>query len=312
MSGAGAGMAPALRFVGPFALLSGDGHVAAPKPRRRRARRLPAERRATPMPGLGTGLVLLLLGCTGLYGAVRNGEYGAFVAAHGQPGDIAARALGFSIDAVTITGLKALTPAEILRDGGVGPENSLALLDANALRDRLKAVPLVQDASVRKLFPGDLRISVTERDAAAVWQKDGVLSLISADGTSIDAVRDDRFNALPFVVGDGANARLGEFQALLAAVGELRPKVRAGVLVAGRRWNLQMDTGIEVQLPELEAIDTLKRLADIERQSRILEKDVISIDLRIPGRITARLSEDAAAQRAENLAKRPKHKADPA
>ena len=62
--------------------------------------------------------------------------------------------------------------------------------------------------------------------------------------------------------------------------------------------------------PELDAVDTLKRLADIERQSHILEKDVISIDLRIPGRITARLSEDAAAARTAMLAKRPKRKID--
>ena len=137
-------------------------------------------------------------------------------------------------------------------------------------------------------------------------------SLIAADGTPIDAVRDDRFNGLPFVVGEGANARVAEFGALLAAAGELRDRVRAGVLVGGRRWTLQMESGVEVQLPELDALDTLKRLADIERQSRILEKDVISIDLRIPGRITARLTEDAAAQRAAMLAKRPKHKVDPA
>ena len=73
-----------------------------------------------------------------------------------------------------------------------------------------------------------------------------------------------------------------------------------------------MESGIEVELPELGAVDTVRRLADIERQSHILEKDVLSIDLRIPGRITARLSEDAAAQRVAMLAKRPKHKADPA
>ncbi len=260
------------------------------------------------MPGWGTVLVVALMAATGLYGAVRDGDYATYVAANGQPSDLVAKALGFSIDTVTISGLKALTPGEILRDGGVSSRNSLALLDAGALRDRLKAVPLVQDVSVRKLFPNDLHVAVTERDAAAVWQKDGQLSLVSSDGTPIDAVRDDRFNALPFVVGDGANTRVGEFQALLAAAGELRDKVRAGVLVGERRWTLQMDSGIEVELPELDAEDTLKRLAEIERQSRILEKDVVSIDLRIPGRITARLTEDAAAARAAMLAKRPKRK----
>ncbi len=297
------------RIVSPFALLAGAARpAAAPSRSRRRAKRGSAEPRRRPMPGWGTVLVATLMAATGLYGAVRGGQYTTYVAENGAPADLVAKALGFSIDTVTISGLKSLTPGEILRDGGVSSRNSLALLDAGALRDRLKAVPLVQDVSVRKLFPNDLHVAVTERDAAAVWQKDGQLSLVSSDGTPIDAVRDDRFNALPFLVGDGANTRIGEFQALLGAAGELRDKVRAGVLVGGRRWTLQMDSGIEVELPELEAEGTLKRLADIERQSKILEKDVVSIDLRIPGRITARLTEDAAAARAAMLVKRPKRK----
>ncbi len=254
----------------------------------------------------------MLLSGAGLYGSIRGGQYQSFVSANGTPADIVAKALGFEIRDVTISGLKVLTPAEILRDGGVGAKNSLALLDPTALRDRLKTIPLVREVSIRKLFPNDLHIAVQERDAAALWQKDGQLSLIAADGVPIDTVEDSRFNGLPFLVGEGANARLGEFQALLAAAGTLKDKIRAGVLVGQRRWTLQMDSGVEVQLPELDAVDTLARLAEIERQSKILEKDVISIDLRIPGRITARLSEDAAAQRAETLAKRPKAKANPA
>lgn len=307
------------RIVSPFALLAGAAGTAnavgarparLPARSRRRLKRAGADDRHRPKPGWGTLMVVGLMAATGLYGTVRGGQYAAYVAAEGPPADLVAKALGFSIDTVTISGLKSLTPGEILRDGGVSPRSSLALLDAGALRDRLKAVPLVQDVSIRKLFPNDLHVTVTERDAAAVWQKDGQLSLVSADGTPIDTVRDDRFNALPFVVGDGANTRVGEFQGLLDAAGELRGKVRAGVLVGQRRWTLQMDSGIEVELPELDAVDTLKRLAEIERQSRILEKDVVSIDLRIPGRITARLTEDAAAARAAMLAKRPKRKLD--
>ena len=299
------------RIVSPFALLAGAARPAGgPVRSRRRPKRADAEPRRRPMPGWGTVLAAGLMAATGFYGAVRGGQYDAYVAANGSPSELVAKALGFSIGTVTISGLKSLTPGEILRDGGVSSRTSLALLDAGALRDRLKAVPLVQDVSVRKLFPNDLHVSVTERDAAAVWQKDGQLSLVSSDGTPIDAVRDARFNALPFVVGDGANTRVGEFGALLGAAGELRDEVRAGVLVGGRRWTLQMDSGIEIELPELDAEGTLKRLAEIERQSKILEKDVVSIDLRIPGRITARLTEDAAAARAAMLAKRPKRKVD--
>ncbi len=301
-----------LRFVGPFALLAGTaGKPATPalrprKPLRGTSRFILARR------GVGSLLVVSLLAGAGLYGSIRGGEYQAFVSTYGLPADIVAKALGFAIKDVTISGLNELTPAEILRDGDVGAKNSLALLDPTALRDKLKTIPLVREVSIRKLFPNDLHIAVQERDAAALWQKDGQLSLIAADGVPIDTVEDNRFNGLPFLVGEGANERLGEFEALLASAGALRDKIRAGVLVGRRRWTLQMDSGVEVELPELDAVDTLARLVEIERQSKILEKDVISIDLRIPGRITARLSEDAAAQRAEYLAKRPKAKANPA
>ena len=298
------------RFASPFAILAGLQKPAAPVRSRRRTGA--TKKRITSAPGLGTVLVVALMAGTGLYGAVRNGDYATFTGQYGGPADLVAKALGFSIGAIRITGLASLTPGEILRDANLDPRNSLALLDPVAVRDRLKSVPLIGDVSVRKLYPNDLRIDVTERGAAAVWQKDGQLQVIAADGVPIDGVHDDRFNGLPFVVGEGANEHLAEFETLLAAAGELRDKVRAGVYVGERRWTLQMDSGVEVELPELEAAETLKRLAEIDRQSRILEKDVISIDLRIPGRITARLTEEAAAARVEMLAKRPKRKADPA
>jgi cell division protein FtsQ len=39
---------------------------------------------------------------------------------------------------------------------------------------------------------------------------------------------------------------------------------------------------------------------------RLLDKDLISIDLRIPDRLVVRLSSDAAATRAEALVKKPR------
>ena len=40
------------------------------------------------------------------YGAIRGGQFQAFVARHGSVGDVAARALGFGIDAVTVSGAR--------------------------------------------------------------------------------------------------------------------------------------------------------------------------------------------------------------
>ena len=96
---------------------------------------------------------------------------------------------------------------------------------------------------MRKLYPNHIVIDIVERTPFALWQKDGEVHAIAADGAPIDEMRDDRYAGLPFVVGEGANARVPEFIALLEATGELRPRVEAGVLVGQRRWNLKIDLG---------------------------------------------------------------------
>ena len=255
---------------------------------------------------VGTTLVLALLSSAIFYGIVRGGQYDQFVAANGTIPDIAAKAAGFAIKAVTITGTREMSEAEILSVAGVGPRNSLVFLDVAAIRARLKAVPLIKDASVSKLYPNRLLIEVEERQPFALWQKDGAVSLVAADGTPIDDMKDPRYERLPLVVGDGANARLTEYMGVLDAAGELRDRIRAGMFIAGRRWTLKTDSGIEIELPERNPADAMARLATLEHDGHILEKDVISLDLRIPGRVVARLTADAAAARADTLSKKKK------
>ncbi len=272
---------------------------------------LPALLPRTTRGGVGIALTIALFAATGLYGAVRGGQYQAFVAANGSPLDVAAKLVGFPIDAITISGIKELDQTEILKAAAIDPSHSLLFLDAASVRERLRALPLVRNAVVTKLFPDRLTIAIDERDPVALWQINGHLSIVSADGVVIDDVHDDRFLTLPFVVGEGANGRVSEFLALLDAAGDLRSRILAGVLVGERRWTLKMDSGIEVALPETGAAEAMARLALLQKQSKLLDKDLVSVDLRDPERITARLSDDAAAARVDMLAKRPKRKVIP-
>ncbi len=182
---------------------------------------------------------------------------------------------------------------------------SLAFLDADAVKQRLLANPLIAEAEVRKLFPNRLTIKISERTPFALWQKDGDIHLISADGAIIDRMQDDRFKRLPHVVGEGANTRAAEYTALLAAAGDLAKKVRAGVLVSGRRWNLKLENGVDVKLPEFGAEAALRELARLDREAQVLDRAIISVDLRLPGRAAFRLTEEAAAERAEAMKKKP-------
>jgi cell division protein FtsQ len=253
-------------------------------------------------PGVGTLAIFALFGLVGAAGSVENGGYAALVESEGELYDIVARAAGFPISAVTITGQSRLRERELLEAAGVGPRNSLPFLNATAVRERLMQVPLVKSARVVKFYPNRLVIAIEERQPSALWQRDGRVAVISDDGVPIDELRDQRYLGLPFVVGEGAQKRLLEFHMLMARAGDLAHRVKAGVLVAGRRWNLDMTNGVTVKLPELNPFGALDTLTRLQREARILDKDVMSIDLRIPERISVRLTEEAAAAREAQLA----------
>ena len=245
--------------------------------------------------------VAVLLGA-GLLGAERGGQLDAVTAQYGGVGDWIACTLRLGVRMVTVSGATHMSERKILAIAGVDDKKSLPFFDVAQARARLKADPLIKQASVRKLYPNQIVIEIVERTPYAVWQKDGDVRAIAADGAPIDEVNDGRYADLPFVVGEGANGRVREFVALLDAMDELKPRVEAGVLVDQRRWNLRLKSGIDIKLPESDPEAAIAELLTLQRQSRILEKDVLALDFRVPGRVFARLSEEAAAAWADGHA----------
>ncbi len=100
--------------------------------------------------------------------------------------------------------------------------------------------PWIAQAAVLKLYPGRLRIEIKERKAFALWQKDGRVYLIAADGTVLETYVPQRFASLPLVVGHGAEHTAQDFLDLLKRYPVIAKSVEASVLVAERRWNLHL------------------------------------------------------------------------
>jgi cell division protein FtsQ len=109
------------------------------------------------------------------------------------------------------------------------------------------------------------------------------------------------FRSLPLVVGRGAETRAKDFLDLLAQHQHIRQQVKAVVYVGERRWNLRLADGIDVRLPEKDVGAALATLTRLDKDESLFSRDITAIDLRLPGRLTVRLSEDAAKARAEML-----------
>ncbi|MEJ7844181.1 MAG: FtsQ-type POTRA domain-containing protein [Acidimicrobiales bacterium] len=99
------------------------------------------------------------------------------------------RSPALDLDAVEVVGATR-TPTEVVlatvTDAGVVRGTAMTDLDVAVAEDALAELPWVLDVSVRRVWPGTVRIDLRERvAAAAVTTADGVV-LVAADGTVLD------------------------------------------------------------------------------------------------------------------------------
>ena len=258
--------------------------------------------------GIGTAGTVAVILASLAYGSVKGDHIPTVVEAFKDVRDAAANAAGFRIVSVALAGQHHISREDVLAAAGVTDTTSLLFLDVEQTRERLKSNPWIADATVLKLYPGELQIGIREREAFALWQKNGQVSVIADDGTVLEPYVAPRLIELPLVVGRGAETRAKEFLALLDRYPDLRASVRATVLVGERRWNLRLKNGVDVRLPETDIAPALERLVALDKEKNLTTRDIVAIDLRLPDRVTVRLSEAAAQARIDAAKEKAKKK----
>ena len=149
-------------------------------------------------------------------------------------------------------------------------------------------------------------MKLSERAAYAIWQHGQELSLIEKSGSVIAPLRDNKFSALPLVVGRDAETAAASIEDAFAKWPDVKARVKAYVWVSGRRWDLHMDNGVVVKLPEDDLDQALATLSKFNKEQQLLERDIAAVDLRLPDRTTIQLTPEAAARREAAVATRTK------
>jgi cell division protein FtsQ len=238
----------------------------------------------------GTVSVLALFAVTGLYGMSIGG--------HAQ--DVAqatTSAAGFAIEDVKVSGNDQTSEIEILQLLGLDGTTSLVALDADAARQKIANLPWVENVEVRKVYPKAIEVKLTERKAYAIWQHGSELSLIQKDGSVIAPLRDNKFAKLPLFVGRDAETAAASIDEAFAKWPDVRSHVKAFVRVAGRRWDLYLDNGVIIKLPEDNIDGALARLTKIDKDQNLLQRDIAAVDLRLDDRMAIELTSDAVIRR---------------
>jgi cell division protein FtsQ len=203
------------------------------------------------------------------------------------PGKLAAIA-GFAALDIKITGLQHHEPQTVLSHIGVKPGGGMFGFDAHTAEKKLEALDWVEAATVIRRFPNQLDVAVIEREPFVVWQHDGKLSVIDRKGKVMGGVSAQSTNVLLHVVGEGANLAASDLLNQMEATPGLRHQAKAVVRVGDRRWDVHMDNGIVLALPEA-GLPAALRLAEATFLTASSQKlPVQHIDFRIPGEITYR------------------------
>jgi cell division protein FtsQ len=256
--------------------------------------------------GVGVAASALVILASLAYGTVKGDHIPSLIAGLKDARDGIANAAGFRVVSIALVGNHHVNREELLATAGITGTTSLLFLDVDQIRLRLKTNPWIADATVLKLYPGELQIGIKEREAFALWQKDGRISVIADDGTVLEPYVAPRLTRLPLVVGRGAQAKAKEFLALLDRYPTMRDFVHASVLVGERRWNLRLKNGIDVRLPESDVAPALERLVALDREKNLITRDIVAIDLRLADRVTVRLTDAAAQARMDASKDKPK------
>ncbi len=191
-------------------------------------------------------------------------------------------AAGFEVKRVEVTGVNRIDELKVYEITLAQKDRSMMLVDIDQVRDDLMGNGWIKDARISRRLPDTLVVEIVEREPAAVWQRDGKLSLIDNTGYPLQQIQKEEIPDLPVIVGKKANERVPELTKLLGVAPALSPMVTGATWIGNRRWNLEFDSGETLALPEGEetAAAALLNFARMDGVNRLLGRGVVHFDLR--------------------------------
>ncbi len=182
--------------------------------------------------------------------------------------------------------LRAMLPVDL-------PASSFDI-DLAALRLQVMQLDVIESIDLRIKPGGILTATVKERKPALLWRHARGIDIIDATGHRVASVTSREVRPdLPLIAGESADLVTDEAMALIDAAGPILPRVRGLVRKGERRWDLVLDHGQRIMLPENGAVIALQAAIALNKSQDMLGRDIQVVDLRNPSRPVLRLGIDA-------------------
>ena len=218
-----------------------------------------------------------------------SGVIGGSVRAVGRGIDAVTADAGFGITEIHITGNRRTPYRQVLEVLGMQPGQSIFSADLFGARGRLAHLDWIASAEVHRRYPDAIFVTLVEKRPFALWQAppnaqgEAPIAVVERSGAVITTRDVEKFRRLPKLVGPGAPSEgAADLVDAVASHRAVAARIAAYERQSQRRWNLILNDGVVVKLPERgwqAQVDALEKLI-IDKG--ILERDITEIDLRSP------------------------------
>jgi cell division protein FtsQ len=287
------------------------GRTQAARPTNRGGRELPSVQPGSARRGKETGILARLgerlslfvrrpvmamcgvLAILVLLGALfASGIIGRTYHAIGRGIDTLTADAGFGISEIHISGNRRTPYSQVLEVLAMKPGQSIFSADLWSARQRLSRLDWISSAEIHRRYPDAIFVTLVEKRPFALWQApqtasggakgEALIWVVERNGGLITTRDVEKFRRLPKLAGAGAPGAAADLVDAVAAHRAITARIALYARQSERRWNLILDDGVVVKLPESGWQKELDALEHLIIEGGILERDVTEIDLRSP------------------------------
>lgn len=206
---------------------------------------------------------------------------------------------GFRLKTVEVSGLKKVEVRAVQRAAGVAPGDPVLALSLPEMKERIEKIPHVRSVQISRRLPDRLALRVEERRPAAIWQYQGRMQMIDAEGVILGKadLKSPEAAGLPLLVGQMEARQVKEFFGFLQKAPDLAAEMKSASLIRERRWDIALKQGMQIRLPEGDLTAAWERLEALKEQKALTRQDIKVIDLRVPDRLFIRQQQPIVSEK---------------
>lgn len=217
---------------------------------------------------------------------------------------------GFTIDEIVVNGNDFTSEKDIINQ--VNKTQPIVYVSLSKLADNIQSVSKwVKNVSIQRILPSTLHIDIDEHKPFAIWKNNNKTSIIDSEGNVIiddysatySPARDNiscngsqcqrteitegqnLINNLIVISGQNSLSNIKFIKDLLENKTQLSDKIASFVCVSKKRWNIILDNGTTLKLPEDDPYSAWNYLNHLQNTTDFIFSDWSIIDMRVADKI---------------------------